>query len=602
MMIVSLCFVVALSVQCVTSYMVFQNRIPNGKSIPFPCKKDKTWLAAGHILDEGTGARNNFGLDFAQSGFTWTESLCRKDSDGDGMSNGEELGDPYCVWTENDLPSRTTGLSHPGICEPWESPACMKKTLTGSMYPTQKEWMESACKSDGLDCPALNDTNVRNVSVRITPGSKIPPQETTYACQIFDLNELGLPLNQDFHMIGVEPIIDNRNVLHHMVLFGCTDATETTSEYYECGMIAAESCQDFLHVWAVGLDGECYHNQSGVKIGINGYKKVALQNHWNNPTLSARETDSSGLRVYYTPKLRTYDAGVLMVGSINFYLPPKKQDIALYSACTGTCTKQAMRGSINITSAWNHMHYAGYRMSIHVTSKTSGLTYLTNEKMYSYDSPQVQLFPTPFELMPGDAIITNCGFNTMNRNTTTVYGEATNDEMCFGFITYYPKQNWTEPFCADQAGISFCDPQTYDGCPRLGVYMQAINTTEVYRELSKVCKTYAPCLEECRDTIVKYMLSDGCLQGNVWGLLQNTLAKGDASSKNFLSLLSSCKVEVYLALNPSITVQVPDTPTTKPAQYNLTPMPNRYCSDSAFAVVSSILLLAFSAVTAHLWN
>ena len=29
----------------------------------------------------------------------WSESLCRKDSDGDGRTNGEELCDPECKWT-----------------------------------------------------------------------------------------------------------------------------------------------------------------------------------------------------------------------------------------------------------------------------------------------------------------------------------------------------------------------------------------------------------------------------------------------------------------------------------------------------------------------
>ena len=36
------------------------------------------------------------------------------DSDGDGRSNGEELGDPECVWTQGTEPQRTAELSHPG--------------------------------------------------------------------------------------------------------------------------------------------------------------------------------------------------------------------------------------------------------------------------------------------------------------------------------------------------------------------------------------------------------------------------------------------------------------------------------------------------------
>ena len=33
---------------------------------------------------------------FVQS---WTTALCNADSDGDGVSNGAELGDPNCIWT-----------------------------------------------------------------------------------------------------------------------------------------------------------------------------------------------------------------------------------------------------------------------------------------------------------------------------------------------------------------------------------------------------------------------------------------------------------------------------------------------------------------------
>ncbi|KAI8782663.1 tyramine beta-hydroxylase, partial [Biomphalaria glabrata] len=46
---------------------------------------------------------------------------------------------------------------------------------------------------------------------------------------------------------------------------------------YECGMSAGASCQDFLSVWTVGLSGDCSHPMAGVRIGLNGYKKVAIQ-------------------------------------------------------------------------------------------------------------------------------------------------------------------------------------------------------------------------------------------------------------------------------------------------------------------------------------
>lgn len=61
--------------------------------------------------------------------------------------------------------------------------------------------------------------------------------------------------------------------------------------------------------------------------------------------------------------------------------------------------------------------------------------------------------PEPFVSQPGDEVRTICGFTTATRNKTTFFGEATNDEMCFGFVTYYPRQNVKQPFCVDQLEV-----------------------------------------------------------------------------------------------------------------------------------------------------
>ena len=42
------------------------------------------------------------------------------------------------------------------------------------------------------------------------------------------LFELQLPADQPYHAIGFEPIIDNVNIMHHMLMFGCDDTV--TSE------------------------------------------------------------------------------------------------------------------------------------------------------------------------------------------------------------------------------------------------------------------------------------------------------------------------------------------------------------------------------------
>ena len=54
----------------------------------------------------GGGARNSFGMDYDRNGKRWA-NVCELDSDQDGFTNGEELGDPNCQWRRGMLYRRS---------------------------------------------------------------------------------------------------------------------------------------------------------------------------------------------------------------------------------------------------------------------------------------------------------------------------------------------------------------------------------------------------------------------------------------------------------------------------------------------------------------
>ncbi|GMF33872.1 unnamed protein product [Phytophthora fragariaefolia] len=92
----------------VESSKKFVKMIPNGGNVP-------DTPAIGH--PDGTGksaATNAFGDAFAAAGYKWTKELCQADTDGDGQTNGQELGDPCCEWDKDANPVVLyTTVSHP---------------------------------------------------------------------------------------------------------------------------------------------------------------------------------------------------------------------------------------------------------------------------------------------------------------------------------------------------------------------------------------------------------------------------------------------------------------------------------------------------------
>nr|KAG5705742.1 hypothetical protein BaRGS_027401 [Batillaria attramentaria] len=240
------------------SYFNYQAKLPNGQHVPHPCKPNYIWHGVGHQNPLGGGERNQFGLDFASHGHKWTAELCHMDSDKDGLTNGQELGDPHCVWTEGSIPTSTDNITHPGICDPWNSQACGSRNT----------WV--SCEVGEFHCDAIHQPDVQNITLRF-PRTKVPTAETTYTCFAFDI-----PSTETYHLIANTPYIDNPNVVHHIVVYACDDTAQLSSEPVDC-LMGYPGCTKQIAVWTVGM---------------------------------------TGVTLYYTPKLRPYDAASFSIGQL----------------------------------------------------------------------------------------------------------------------------------------------------------------------------------------------------------------------------------------------------------------------------------------------
>ncbi|XP_045206654.2 temptin-like [Mercenaria mercenaria] len=121
--------VTLISIAAISAHPYYADRIPNGYTVPNPCGSG-SWQAVGHYdAIHHTHDKNPFGMAFAAQGHMWTTALCNMDSDGDGNTNGVELGDPTCVWAVGATPTGAA-TGHPGLCEPVGSAQCAGQSFT----------------------------------------------------------------------------------------------------------------------------------------------------------------------------------------------------------------------------------------------------------------------------------------------------------------------------------------------------------------------------------------------------------------------------------------------------------------------------------------
>jgi hypothetical protein len=252
-----------------------------------------------------------------------------------------------------------------------------------------------------------------------------------YRCFIIDPG-----MEETFYVTALAPILDQRDIVHHIVLFKKSysevEESELGEDGYDCiGSGMADGITGLLAGWAPGGLPVIYEEGQGMP--ITPTDRLVMQVHYFQGGPDAVGlADQSG---YAFRTAVSVDTSVMMYpfGPTNFRIPAGDDS---YTASFGFPLPYAF----DVIGTFPHMHVlgTGYKMML---QGSEGSQCLVEADQYDFNNQHMFMFEEPAHVNFGDTLNMECTWNNSTSNPGLIhdppidvyYGERTDEEMCFAF-------------------------------------------------------------------------------------------------------------------------------------------------------------------------
>ncbi|CAL8101372.1 unnamed protein product [Orchesella dallaii] len=288
----------------------------------------------------------------------------------------------------------------------------------------------------------------------------VMPSEKSYAywCTIYKGPQFGTKT----HIVGFRPVLKGPLAVkhtHHFVIYRCTnppgaDANKIFGPFadvrgdncYTKEAMArrpSQLCSAVLYVWGAGGKDMFLPEHVGYPVGEEKNEYFMLEIHYDNPQQVTDAKFSTGVEVFYTDKLRKYDAALMTIGHTvvaSLMIPPQQKDFQIVGHCSTGCTNLAIPPEgMNIFNILMHTHLQGKKMRLRQFRNGTELPWVSNDEHYNFNYQKNRPLLEERRILPGDSLAFECHYDTTTRDKITTAGYSTRDEMCEAFIWYYPK-------------------------------------------------------------------------------------------------------------------------------------------------------------------
>ncbi|MBP9111817.1 MAG: peptidylglycine alpha-amidating monooxygenase [Polyangiaceae bacterium] len=357
-------------------------------------------------------------------------------------SSPPKFGAPIPLVTHADLTANTPSYAGKKVYEavgmkindPNEPmpPSSAPVQLSPSEKTILNNWIAAgAPKGDpSQKCEAVKvDSGVATVAcnpdIKISPKTKYTmPKDLNDAYMCYGVD---VPVSAKRHITAIVPKIDNANIVHHVVVLEAPNAVSGT--HVPCNGATAGR---MVFAWAPG--GVALELPPEAGFPVEGTAHYVVQMHYNNTRKLEGEQDGSGVDFCSTDKLRANDADIMAFGTHDIRIKPQ-------SSFDTTCSIQAppeFMQSLTFFAGFPHMHQLGDLMETKLLPKGGGAPQDMGSQSV-WDFKNQPFFKLNVKVNPGDVITTRCKWTNPSPTNTVVFGENTDNEMCYNFAMYYPR-------------------------------------------------------------------------------------------------------------------------------------------------------------------
>ncbi|GFO44719.1 peptidyl-glycine alpha-amidating monooxygenase [Plakobranchus ocellatus] len=231
----------------------------------------------------------------------------------------------------------------------------------------------------------------------------------------------------------------NASTAHHMILYGCDGEPWSKKPIWNCPLMCKTSASTIMFAWAKNAPPTVLPKGVGLRIGrATNLNTIVLQVHYAKKFEEEESPDRSGIRIHTTHEKQPFVAGILLLMSTWFTVPPKDPSYPVDISC------QFHKDMTMVPFAYRtHAHGLG---KVITGYKYANKTY-TEIGRGNPQWPQA-FYPVKdkIEIKKGDYVAARCTYDSTSMTHSVSVGATGDNEMCNFYIMFYTDSSVTFPY------------------------------------------------------------------------------------------------------------------------------------------------------------